>query len=1020
LACCFVLSVVSVRGQAAANLLAEGQKALQRGDYATAAKDFNTIVTTYPSTPNIEDITIRAGYSYLHNGDFLKAITVLSLLTPEKTAPEFRGKALFFTGMSQFSQGHQLTDPTQSNESYREAEETMGTLIAFIAKNPSPDNNELLEDAMYYQALSAYGQGADHFVQAESDLNDLLAKFPRSLQRPDYLLLLGSIYAVQADDAATAKKTDDAHAAAQKAIDTFDLVATDPNALVQANEANMRKAETLYLIAQMTPADPAGFEKALEAFRMVHRKQDMIELQQKRINQLRTVQTNALQNGLNIGDANSRLLDRETARLNDLQAGPDPIIQALIRMAECYVSMKMPDEARTILHRLHNAPLTPDQQKDVDFQYLFSYTLGGQSDKADAALTDYLAKHPGDPQVDSISVQIAAALIKRGDFDGALKAAKRSLTDFPTGKHLGEAVQLEAEALTKLNRPDEAKNVITDFVKSNPTNPSAIGLLVTQGEDLVEQGDLEGALKSFGAVKDNPAAGQYQSAAAAYYINTLNTLRRYQEVVTQAQQFATKFPTSDALGSVSVIEGMAMDKLNDPGAIAVLQAAGRKFTDKPQIASYALYYVVAIYLRETNEPAKYPNAVTQMIGAAADLRTTFPTAYSLISQANDLLITVLEKQKKFDDAAALYQPLITAPLKDVAAGAQNKMGDIWFVAAKAMGSYQSLQTDPARAEAQKRLKASEDAYVATLTNFPDQLGPVGNAFQGLVATGQLRVHWGLIKESDLEDYLGKQCAGVTAPEMATRVELAKAGLVFVVRNGHDQFPAALARFDKALAAAPTLQLTSPEADHYGQLLIDAKRYPDALKVYNALLESAKNDQVTLASAYYGLAATYLASGDLANAKIWFLKMQAMPNGAAWSTHAMDANLGMAEINEQSSVPADLEAAKAAYASIMVSPVAGPENQAKALLGYGRILEKEGASVKAAAGQEATETAVHYYEQVNLFYSTATPQESAQGLYLAGQAYTKAGDTANAAKDYGILRSTYAKLAPDWVAKAPAQ
>jgi hypothetical protein len=148
-------------------------------------------------------------------------------------------------------------------------------------------------------------------------------------------------------------------------------------------------------------------------------------------------------------------------------------------------------------------------------------------------------------------------------------------------------------------------------------------------------------------------------------------------------------------------------------------------------------------------------------------------------------------------------------------------------------------------------------------------------------------------------------------------------------------------------------------------------------------------------------------------------MQAMPNGAAWSTHAMDANLGMAEINEQSSSPADLDAAKAAYASIMVSPLAGPENQAKALLGYGRILEKEGASVKASTGQEATETAVHYYEQVNLFYSTATPEESAEGLYLAAQAYAKAGDTANAAKDYAALRGTYTKTAPDWIAKAPS-
>ena len=618
-------------------------------------------------------------------------------------------------------------------------------------------------------------------------------------------------------------------------------------------------------------------------------------------------------------------------------------------------------------------------------------------------------------------MQIAAALGKRNDYAGELASAQRSLKDFPNGKHVADAVQLESDALTKLGRVDEAGHVIDDFMAKNPSNPVAYGLLVTRGVGQLQKGDRPDALATFAKVKDAPAAGEYRSTADAYYINTLNDLHRYKEVVDEAKQFEAKYPNDKALGSVSVIGAMAMDKLGDPGAIPALQEAAKKFSDDPRIGSYALYYVVAIYQHESTEPARFPNAVANMVQAAKDLRTSFPTAFSLISQANDVLTDLLEKQKKFDDAVALYQPLLDAPDKPVAAAAQNKIGDIWLAAAKAMGSYQSLQTQPAKDEAQKRLKASEDAYLATLGHFPDELGPVGDAFSGLVSTGQLRIHWGLIQQGDLESYLGKECAGLTSPDMQTRLELAKAGLVFVEKDGRQQYPAALARFDKAVAAAPTLQLTGPEADHYGQLLIAAKKYPEALKVYNALLASSKpTDQFQLADAYYGLAATYLASGDLANAKTWFVKMQEMPGGAAWSPHAMDANLGMAELNEQSSSPVDLAAAKAAYASIMVAPLAGPENQAKALLGYGRILDKEGASVKSLAGQSPTEFAVHYYEQVNLFYGPATPELSAQGLYLAGQAYAKAGDATNAAKDYATLRSTYSKTAPDWVAKIPAQ
>jgi tetratricopeptide (TPR) repeat protein len=1008
-------STVLVRGDAASDLLAKGQNAMAGGDYVTAAKDFDQIITTYPSTPNMEQIQLMAGYASIHIGDFPKAISELSKLIDPATKPEFRGSALFFTGLAQFSQAHKLTDKTQSGDFYRQANETMTTLIDFITQNPLPANQDLLEDAFYYQSLSAFGQ--DKYEDAETDMNTLLSKFPASLQKPDYLLLLGSIYAVQADNditAATAAQPvdkDKSRADAQKAIDTLHQVSTDPNALIQANQANMQTAEILYLIAQLDLPSTAGYAKALAAFEQVRRKEDMIIIQQKRVDELRAKVANDVRSSdPAVAMKNSRLIDRETGRLTDLKNGPDPIIQALMRMAECYISMKQPDEARTILHRLSVVKLTDVQQQEVDFQTLYSYTLGGQEDKANASLNSYLAKHPGDPQADSISVQIGNALLRNKDYAGALAQAKRSLTDFPIGKHIGEAVQLESDALTKLNRLDEANNVINDFASKNPTSPAVPGLYVTQGEGQLARGDLTAALKSFQAVKDNKAAGPYQAAADAYYINTLNTLKRYDEVITESKQFATKYPDNKALASVSVIAGMAMDKKNDPGAIPALQDAAKKFSDNAETGSYALYYVAMIYQRQ--------NKIPEMMQAVTALRTSFPTAYALISQATDAVTTILEKQKKFDDAAAAYQPLITVPLKEVAAEAQNKIGAVWLAAAKAMGPYQSLQTDEARAEAEKRLSSAEQAYIATVEHFPDFISAVGDAFKGMVNAGLQRRSWGLLKDADLEGYLTKLGAPLTTPADQTRLELAKAGLVFVMKNGRDQYPAALDRFNKALAGDPQFQLTTQEADQYGQLLLAGKDYPKALEVYNSLLTGAKaSEQIRLAEGYYGLAATYLAQSDLPNAKANFLKMQSLSNGAAWSDHALDADIGMAQINEQSSAPADLASAKDAYSSIMRSAQAGARLQAEAMLGYGRILEKSGAAVK-KPNQTDIEFATHYYEQVNLFYGPATPELSAEGLYLAGQAYAKANDTADATKSFDTLRKVYSKTAPDWVAKAP--
>ncbi len=1004
LAGCLGLSAVAAHGQAAALLLQQGTAAMNSGDYATAAKDLDQIVTTYPSTPGIDDITVQAGYAYLHAGNFPRTISILQKLTAPNAKPDVRGKALFFTGLAQFSQAHSLTGEA-AKASYQEASGTLAKLLSLINQNPEPDLRDILESAMYYQALSAYGE--ENYDEATSELNTLLTHFSSSLQKPDYLLLLGSIYAVQASNAITAKQPlAEITPLADKALAAFDQVVNDPNAKVQGNEANMREGQLYYLLAQTEPGD---YAKALDVFRKVLRKEDMVAVQQKRIDVLRAQQANSLQNGGASGsNLTALLLDRETSRLTDLQAGPDPIITALLRMAECYIGMKQPDEARTILRRLHDVTLPDDLQKELDFQLLYSYTLGGQAEKADAALDDYLAKHPGDPAADSISVQIADALMKRTppDYAGALKQAERSLKDFPNGKHVDAAVTLEAQALEKLGQVDKSKHVIDEFVRDHPDNPLSYAMLVTQGEGQVQTGDLNGALATLAKVKDNPKAGPYQASADAYYIQVLNLLQRWPEVAAEARNFQAKYPTDKALPSVEVLGAIAMDKQHDPGAIAVLQDVAKQFHDNEAIGSFALFYIVNIDERGGKTAA--------MVQAAKDLATQFPTAYAFISQANDAVAAVLEKQKQFPDAVALYQPLTEAPLKDVAAAAQNKIGDVWLAAAKAMGSYQSLQSGAGRDEAEKRMAAAEAAYVATLQNFPDETEAVGDALQGLVNTGVARVRWGVLKDSDLEGYLAKQGAGLTTPEMQARLELAKAGLVFVTKDGRQHDAAALDRMTKALAASPGLVLTTQEADQYGQLLLEAKNYPEAQKVFQTLLDGAKPTELQrLAEAYYGLGATALAQDDDANAKMWFTKMMGLSGGAAWSPHYGDLQLGMAEIKEQSSSDIEVADAKATYSSIMISPTAGAHNQALAMLGYGRLLAKAGHGVK-TAGQTDIEYATHYFEQVDLFYGTAVPDLSAQGLYLAAQAYTKANDTADAQRTMTKLKSNYPQTS--WASK----
>jgi len=1016
---CLLCSASWVRGDAAGDLYNRGITKLQSEQYESAAVDFDSIITGYPLTQNIDDVQIEAGFAWLHAGKFANAVARLSKLAADTKKPQYQTTALYFTALAQFSMGQKETDKTKANTYFSNAVTTLTTLTNLITTAPTPDNKSLLEQAIYYRGLAQYLRGS--YDDAEKDLIQLTQspQFAASLSLPDYFLLLGSMYAIETNEAVTAKKPDDEiRAKAKKALDVFDHISKDPNALVQANEANMSKGEILFMIAQMDSTS-AGYEAALQAYRQVRRKADMIPLQQDRLDQLRkkaALQARANISLTSLANDISLLIAREDNRLNDLKKGDDPIVQALIRMAECYMSTTRPDgthesdEARTILHRLAHAPLTADQQKEVDFQTLYSYALGGQTDQAQKAYNDYTTKHAGDSQAASLAVLIAGKLMERKDYADALTWAQRSIQDFPNGPNAFDAVTLQAQALTRLGRIADSKKIVDDFLKANSASPKAITMLLSRAQNEEGDGNLDAAVADYKQVKDTPSASPaLQASADVGYIHALQSQKKYDDVIAEAKAFETKNPDHPSLPTVMLLAALAMDQKHDPGAIAALQTIAQKFP-KDDTASYALFYVVVLDKQANNVPA--------MIQAAADLRKAYPEAYTSLAQAADMVSGVLIPQKKFDDAIALYQPLTNAPKPDVAAAALNKIAGI-LLAASNVGHYQSMALDE-RPKAVKRLSDAEQAYLETLKKFPDQIDAVGDAFEGLVTATKQRKSWGLLKEADMEGALGKLGTEFTTPEMQARFEMAKAGLVFIIKDGVKQYPVALDRFKKVMAANPGLHLTRQEADQFGELLLAAQDYPTASKVYQDLLDNADpNDAVMRGYAYYGLGATDFAQGKVTEAKVNFLKLKALPGAGLWHPHILDAHYGIALADEQSGQPADIAEAKQLYNELMTSPAATVALRTQGLLGFGRLLEKAGFTVK-SNGTGPNEFAVHYYRQPHvMFYGPTAPELCAEGLYDAGQAYEKAGDKANAKAQYDEILKTYGMTAPDWATKAQA-
>ncbi len=206
----------------------------------------------------------------------------------------------------------------------------------------------------------------------------------------------------------------------------------------------------------------------------------------------------------------------------------------------------------------------------------------------------------------------------------------------------------------------------------------------------------------------------------------------------------------------------------------------------------------------------------------------------------------------------------------------------------------------------------------------------------------------------MEAYFTKLGTDLTTPEMQAppgigqgraRLHLQGRGETISSRAGPDS--------KRSSPQIPTLRLTRQETDQFGELLLAAKDYPTALKIYNDLLTNTPaNDQAALGDAYYGLGATYLGQGDVTQAKVYFLKLKALPGGGAWHPHILDANFGIALADEQAGQPADIAEAQGIYGSLMQAPQGGVTLQAKAMLRLRPSPGKSGPRHRArAAGAE---------------------------------------------------------------------
>lgn len=987
----FVLaSVTGLWAGPADDLFKAGNDAYGNDDYATAITNYEKIVKDYASSPVVNDAKLRLGLSYLYSSKYAESVDIMTKLTEKGIPPDIRERALFYIGQAQLS----LAGSLPADDKTR-ATKLGAAVTSFSDQLKEFPKSDLREDVYYNRALAQFFLGK--YEDSEKDFVTLVAEFPSSLNKADYVFWQARTYGARATKALGDKNKPAAEAAAAKAKAIYAKI-TDADSLIVANDARFESAELDFYTSDKTeyPATIAEYSK-------VRRRDDLIPAQKAKIDALKVKYAAAAQaNNRPLMDSIKMLRDREQSRLNDLMGRVDMAIKAAIRKSQCYVIMGKYDEARVLLRRLQGYVNDEGDKKDVQLQTVLSYAYQGQVEKANDGLDSYVKSFPGDKDADIISLQIGNTFMEAKEYQKAYEQYERSLKDFPKGRYADQATLAQASAMINLGQVDKAITILSDFVTKNPKSPSAPQAQYSLGAAQMALKKYDDASKNFRAVRDNPQAGDFASPAAFQLGLALFNLGQLDQALTELKAFLQKYPKENTAATAALYIGMALDSKKDPTAIQALEDIAVKYPEDPS-AAFALNYVASIHKRA--------NKIPEMIAAYEKVYKTFPKSKEATT-ARIAVATYQASQKKYDDAAKMYDEIIKGADPVAGGFASWAAGDMWFRASKEYGAYTRVTADEQK-EIRRRLEGSEKAFATLLKQFPDAKES-GRGLQGLLDLALLRVEGGLLTNEQVPKYFTDIGAQLDSPKTKARLQLLEAAVPYEQGRAEDAFAA----YKKVLAAHPDVVFTPGDARRYGELLLDHKDADGAVALFTKLQGTTDPaDAYAMAEVVNGLGTSYLAKKDFTQAKP-FLEQLVKQYG--WHPKAGAAKLGLGQIERTQK---NLPAAKKYFSEVISSQKSSSEDKGRAMIEMGEIFADDPKSLVPGA-DKSQPNAAGYFIKADTFFGDALPEIGAEALWKAGQVYEKAGQPAEARKQYADIvkkygKTSYAAKAAERVAAIPA-
>lgn len=748
------------------------------------------------------------------------------------------------------------------------------------------------------------------------------------------------------------------------------------------NEALFQLAEILF--------NQGKYEDALDDFRQVLPKAEVIELQRRKVNDIMG------ELRASVGDQNrfkaiQRYLRNEQVKLAQMESKSDQYVDAAVKSATIYNFQQKPDEARILLN--HFMPHFQGAQiQSAQYQLVLSYAQQGLMPQAEKAKADFFAKFGQVPEGDQFGLVFGYAYLNQGDYDKAEKAFQESLDAYGE-KHRSFAEVLAGQAMVfrTQGKLKEAADVFTNYLAKNPTSDLAESVMFQLGTTQMEMKEFDNAIKTYREYVEKYPKGQYQLDARLQIARSLlekapNDNAVAEEAIKELKELLAQNPPAKTAALANYFIGQTYERLGKPEeAVKAYAENVAKYPDE-RTSLISAYQIALVWQKARKVP--------EMIAAFEDLIKKYPDS-DLAPQAHMAIARQLENEKKFEEARVKYAQIVEKYKElPIAADAQERIFFTWFDMAAGMGrpiTFTQQQRDDYTRLINEAITSSE----ALLEKFPNS-PQTGNALTNIMRAKQTLAAAKLGGDTDLNAYLGRLAEKFSAQQnLKAQILFTQAGILQQAGKQKE----ALEVFEKILAETPDAPLSADNLDRYGRSLIANGKIDEAKKVYERIMESFANSPRSLDKGVFGLGLVYYTQEKFDEAERQFAEMK---EKYPWSPLAGDATyyLGMVRIKQ-----GKFDEAIKIFESVAGSRGSSNEAKARALIGAG----------DAEAARNDFNKALGNYVKVTLFYESLV-DAAAEALFKAAQMNQKLNKPEEARKQFEQLKTKY----PDtsWAKNAP--